>query len=246
MRLLRRVLDLAAPVLRGRAVRAVVSAWIGATARDEPAAALRRLLELQDAIHARIEVLAVELDGGVHAKHRLIRYHDFFVERVRPGETVLDVGTGKGELAHDLAVRAGAKVTGIDTSPDVLAVARSRRAHPAVEWVEADLYAYEPGRSFDVLVLSNVLEHLRDRPQVLRRLVEATGARRVLIRVPLLERDWTIALRRDLGVFHYSDPTHTTEYDPEQLRAELAEAGLEVDELQLRWGEIWASARPAR
>ena len=75
---------------------------------------------------------------------------------------------------------------------------------------------------------------------------ESSGAGRVLIRVPLLERDWLVALRRELRLWHYSDPTHTTEYDVETFRRELAEAGLEIVELTIRWGEIWAEARPTR
>jgi len=35
-----------------------------------------------------------------------------------------------------------------------------------------------------------------------------------------------------------------TEYDPDGLRAELREAGLEVVELEQVWGELWAEARP--
>jgi hypothetical protein len=61
--------------------------------------------------------------------------------------------------------------------------------------------------------------------------------------VPVLERDWSVGLRRDLGLFYFSDPTHETEYTPEQLAQELRAAGLELDELVQRWGELWASAR---
>ncbi len=103
--------------------------WAGAVARRrEPRESLRALLSLQDEIFRRVDVLAIDLDGGVHAKHRIMRYHDFFVERVRAGESVLDVGCGKGELAHDLAERGGANVTGIDINRDALDFARSRFA----------------------------------------------------------------------------------------------------------------------
>ena len=34
---------------------------------------------------------AVEYDGGLHTKHRHMRYHDFFVARIYPGERVLDI-----------------------------------------------------------------------------------------------------------------------------------------------------------
>ena len=63
-----------------------------------------------------------------------------------------------------------------------------------------------------------------------------------MIRVPVYERDWTVPLKAEVGLRSYWDPDHEIEYDERRFRDELAEAGLEVTELQLRWGEIWASA----
>jgi 2-polyprenyl-3-methyl-5-hydroxy-6-metoxy-1,4-benzoquinol methylase len=189
-------------------------------------------------------VLAVELDDGVHAKHRLIRYHDFFVDRVQPGERVLDVGCGKGELAHDLATRAQADVTGIDVSAAALAFARKRFASERLELVQADAFEWLPSEPFEVVVLSNVVEHVADRVALLRRVAAVARPDRLLIRVPVLERDWLVALRRELGLPFYGDPTHETEYSPEQLEAELSEASFELAELEHRWGELWAVARP--
>lgn len=235
---------LATPVAE-RLVGAVVRLWAGGVARRrQPSAALRALLELHDELFRRIDVLAVDLDGGVHAKHRIMRYHDFFVDRVHPGETVLDVGCGKAELAHDLVERARAKVTGIDINRSSLDFARGRFASEHLELVEADARTWQPDRSFDVVVLSNVLEHIDDRVGLLSRLVTIGRPKRVLLRVPVLERDWSVGLRRDLGVSHFSDPTHETEYDRDQLVSELAAAGLEPAEIEQRWGELWAVAVP--
>jgi SAM-dependent methyltransferase len=228
-----------------RLVDALVRLWSGAVARRrDPGDALRALLSLHDELFRRIDVLAIELDGGVHAKHRIMRYHDFFVERVHPGESVLDVGCGKGELAHDLVVRARASVTGIDVNTASLDFARSHFTSDRIEFVEADARSWEPDRSFDAVVLSNVLEHIEDRIGLLRRLATAARPKRFLLRVPVLERDWSVGLRRDLGLFHFSDPTHETEYDREQLISELAAAGLEAREIEQRWGELWAVAEP--
>ena len=241
MRRLARLLD---PVLQGRAGELLVKAWASAVSRQAPEVALRRLLTTADRLLARVDVLAVDLDGGVHAKHRLMRYHDFFVDRVRLDEHVLDVGCGKGELAYDLATRAGAHVTGIDVSAAALDFARERFHSERIELVQADAFEWIPPRPFDAIVLSNVLEHVADRVGLLRRLVRLADAERLLIRVPVLERDWLVGLRRDLGLPYLADPTHETEYSPEQLEAELAEAGLELAELEQRWGELWAVARP--
>jgi SAM-dependent methyltransferase len=240
--------ELLAPVvlstLASRTFEGLVRTWVAAVSRTDPAEALRELVTLHDRLSERIDFIAAGLDDGVHAKHRLTRYHDFFVERVEAGQRVLDVGTGKGELANDLASRAGAIVTGIDVSRPALAFATTRSAHERVEYVLADVWELEPAHPYDVVMLSNVLEHLDRRPELLRRLAETTGASSFLIRVPLLERDWLVALRRDLGLPFYTDPTHLTEYTPESFAAELDEAGLALDEVELRWGEIWARAHP--
>jgi SAM-dependent methyltransferase len=228
----------------GSALR-VVRSWLNVTAqgRDE-AEALRRLFAVDDLLQGEIDQLAIRRDGGVHPKHRLTRYHDFFVERIEPGERVLDVGCGKGELAHDLAERGGASVVGIDVLPEKIAFARERFPHPRVEYTEADVYAFEPGESFDAVVLSNVLEHLAEREALLRRIVGAASPARLLIRVPAFDRHWHVPLRRELGIPYFSDPTHETEYVVETLRAELEGAGLELTFLETRWGELWAEARP--
>ncbi len=217
--------------------------WL-ATTRADPnrRRAMRRLLQAYEDAYVGIDLGAIAYDEGVHAKHRLTRYHDFFVERIRSGERVLDVGCGKGELAHDIAERAGATVVAIDASPWMLEVARKRFAHPRVTYVQADAVEYTPEQPVDVAILSNVLEHIAPRVDLLRALRERAGARRLLLRVPVLDRDWTVPLRRELGLPHFSDPEHKVEYDPQLLREELADAGWEMDEPLLVWGEIWTEA----
>lgn len=221
----------------------VVRLWSSGAARLEPAEGLRRLLRLDDRLHVRIDGLAIALDDGVHAKHRLTGYHGFFTTRVGRGERVLDVGCGKGELAYDLA-QAGAAVTGIDVSRPSLDFARARFRETGLEFVEGDVLTWDPTHDYDVVVLSNVLEHIGPRVELLRRLRSVARPRRFLIRVPSEERDWLVPMRKELGLPHFSDPTHETEYTVEQLRAELHEAGLGIDELVLRWGELWAVATP--
>jgi SAM-dependent methyltransferase len=203
---------------------------------------MRQLLEVYQDAYVGIDLGAIDYGEGVHAKHRLTRYHDFFVERIKPGERVLDVGCGKGELAYDIADRAGATVVAIDASPWMLEFARGRFSHPRVTYVQADAVSYEPEEPVDVAVLSNVLEHIAPRVDLLRALRECAGARRLLIRVPMLERDWTVPLRQEIGLPHFSDPEHEVEYDPELLRNELAEAGWTMGEPRLVWGEIWVEA----
>lgn len=226
-------------------LRFLVRGWaLGQVAR-EPREALLRLVQLHDDLYLRIDELAIAYDDGVHVKHRLMRYHDFFVERVSAGERVLDVGCGKGELAHDIARRADAEVVGLDPELPYLAFARRRFANHRLSFREGSAPEDVPREPFDVVVLSNVLEHVEHRTPFLREIVERTTPDRVLLRVPMETRHWLVPLRRELGLAHYSDPTHFVEYDLDTFSAELAAAGLHVTERVVAWGEIWAVARPA-
>jgi SAM-dependent methyltransferase len=58
---------------------------------------------------------------------------------VRPGEQVLDVATGTGNIALRAAA-AGAQVVGVDLTPELFVTARSRASEldVAVDWVEGD------------------------------------------------------------------------------------------------------------
>jgi len=75
------------------------------------------------------------------------------VERAdpQPGEELLDVATGSGNVAIPAAAR-GAKVTGLDLTPKLLEAARARASEAGVEirWVEGDAEALPfPDDSFD-------------------------------------------------------------------------------------------------
>lgn len=228
-----------------RPLRGVFRFWLSVLAADpDSRRAVRELLTSYDDVYRALDGAAIRYDGGVHPKHRLTRYHEFFVDRVRPGERVLDIGSGKGELAYDLATLSGANVVGVDNDPGHLAFARSRFPHQALRFYEANVLEWLPEGHFDVIVLSNVLEHLRARAQFLRRVVASTTPSRLLFRVPVYGREWTVPLKDEVGLRGYWDSDHEVEYDPDGFSAELLDAGIEVKEMQLAWGEIWAAAEP--
>ncbi|MBI3506459.1 MAG: class I SAM-dependent methyltransferase [Proteobacteria bacterium] len=231
--------------LPARVLANLASAFVDAIARrDNPRAALRLLFTLQSRLDTLIGTTAVGYGEGIHPKHRIMRYHDFFVERVRAGERVLDVGSGNGYLAHKLATEADATVVGVEIVAANLAKARARFVHPKLEFREADVTRALPAEPFDVVVMSNVLEHLPARVELLAGLARTTGAARFLIRVPCFDRDWTVPLRKELGLDWRMDSTHETEYTMQSFRDEMALAGFEIVESRRLWGEIWAVAVP--
>jgi 2-polyprenyl-3-methyl-5-hydroxy-6-metoxy-1,4-benzoquinol methylase len=208
-----------------------------------PADGLRFLFGLDALLYPVEGVLSVAYDNGIHTKHRHTRYHEFFKAGVKSGDRIIDIGCGNGALTQDLA-KTGAYVVGIDFNPDQIKTAIETHSHPNAHYVEGDALTYAFQGKFDKAVLSNVLEHIEKRPELLRRIVEHINPSKILLRVPFFERDWRVPLKKELGVEYLLDPTHCTEYTLEEFEREMDEAGLEILHREVRWGEIWAETAP--
>ncbi len=202
--------------------------------------ALRFLFRLDAELYALQGPLAGVYGGGVHTKHKHTSYHDFFIKNIQASERVLDIGCGLGAVAHDIALRTGATVHGIDLNEGSIAEAKRCFQLPNLSFAVQDALKLEVETPFDTIVLSNVLEHIVERPSFLKRAMQKTGAKRIFIRVPLFERDWRVPLKKELGVEWRLDLDHKTEFTLEQFAQETSEAGLELVHQEVNWGEVWA------
>lgn len=92
--------------------------------------------------------------------------------QLKPGEWVLDIGTGTGTAAA-FAVGNGRTVVGTDAAPGMLEIAR--RAHPEIEFIEAD-FAELPfaDESFDVIIGVHSIQFAADPVRVLGELRRIT------------------------------------------------------------------------
>ncbi|HSC03228.1 MAG TPA: ubiquinone/menaquinone biosynthesis methyltransferase [Solirubrobacteraceae bacterium] len=89
----------------------------------------------------------------------------------RPGQRILDVATGTGMVAFELA-RRGATVIGLDQSEDMLARARQRVAaadNPGFIAGEAEHLPFADGE-FDALTFTYLLRYVDDRAATMREL----------------------------------------------------------------------------
>ena len=205
---------------------------------------LRRLLLLKDKLEWVINERAMVYGANEHPKHRLTGYHQFFIDRIDNGERILDVGCGYGSVARSIAREyPRCLVAGLDVNESRLAQAKSAKNPPNLTFVLGDATRKVPHGEWDVVVMSNVLEHVSNRVNFLSKLKEITLAKRFLIRVPLFERDWQLPLRRELGINYYSDDDHKIEHRLEEFQAEIKASGLYAAETLTLWGEIWADCR---
>jgi len=198
---------------------------------------LKKLLRLHSLVERWVSTFAVE--SGVHVKHRLMKYHQFFVDNVGATDCVLDIGCGAGHVAYTVAQKAK-QVVGIDIDRNYLAPSVHYAAQTNLTFIQGDATVYNFQQEFDVIILSNVLEHIDDRVALLQKIKKL--APKILIRVPMLNRDWLPLLKRELGLEYRLDPTHTIEYTEPEFRDELEQAGLTCTELFIRFGEIYCVA----
>lgn len=76
-------------------------------------------------------------------------------------QSILDLGVGAGETAaRVLAVHEGARLTGVDSSPEMLAGAARILSPDRVTFVEADLGDPLPPGPFDLVVSALAVHHL--------------------------------------------------------------------------------------
>jgi len=73
--------------------------------------------------------------------------------------SVLELACGTGLFTRHLAPRVG-HVTAVDAAPEVIAINRERVAARNVDYVEADIFAWQPPARYDCVFMSFWLSHV--------------------------------------------------------------------------------------
>ena len=96
-----------------------------------------------------------------------------------PSAQLVDVGCGAGWFVNSCAHFYGSSVVGLDINPVVLKQARSvARLMPGcekVKFLEANIFEFEPGQTFDVVNSLGVLHHTPDCHAAIRRALNWVG-----------------------------------------------------------------------
>ena len=111
---------------------------------------------------------------------------------------VLDLGCGAGYGSHLLAEAGAAEVIGIDIDPRNVRYARRRFRHPALRYEIADAEALPPLGRFELIVASNVMEHVTGPREVIVRLAASLSTEGMfLLAVPPILDESSLRQNRD-------------------------------------------------
>jgi SAM-dependent methyltransferase len=137
--------------------------------------------------------------------------------------SVLDIGCGQGSFLADLQrLRPQLRLYGSDFSP--AATQMARRQVPSGEFCVFDLVTSRLQCQFDLIICSEVLEHIPDDRAALRNLAAMTGSYLVISTVQGRMRS-----------FEAGEVGHVRNYAYGELVAKVQEAGLRVREV-IEWG----------
>jgi 2-polyprenyl-6-hydroxyphenyl methylase/3-demethylubiquinone-9 3-methyltransferase len=158
------------------------------------------------------------------------------------GRSALDVGCGGGLLTESLA-RLGARVTGIDAAPEVIAVARD---HAATMGLTIDYRTGEVENLdglFDLITCMEVIEHVAEPAPFVKALAKRLAPEGLLImstpNATARSRLLMITLAEGLGRI----PKGTHDFDkfipPERLKLLLADSNLKcIDTEGIAWSPV--------
>ncbi|XDZ65422.1 bifunctional 2-polyprenyl-6-hydroxyphenol methylase/3-demethylubiquinol 3-O-methyltransferase UbiG [Alphaproteobacteria bacterium LSUCC0684] len=160
------------------------------------------------------------------------------------GLDILDIGCGGGLLAEPLC-RLGARVTGIDASAEAINAAKAHAdtaglniTYRAISSEDLVLEMRKKRRRFDIVIASEVIEHVADRQQFLKvmagfahtngvSMAVLTTINRSLMGVALGK--YAAEYLLNLAPKGTHDPQKFVR--PDELRAEAARAGIDLDDI---------------
>jgi SAM-dependent methyltransferase len=108
-----------------------------------------------------------------------------FHDRVRPGDSILEVGPGTGYYTFRFA-RAAGKLTAVDSNPSMVEHLQGeieRAELHNIEIVSGDFLTYGAGPTYDWVIALGVLEYQEDPSEFLSRII-SFSRRWVLITLP--------------------------------------------------------------
>lgn len=92
---------------------------------------------------------------------------------IKPGMSVLDVGTGTGILVPWILPRItqSGRLTAVDLSSGMLDVAKNKFPEPNISFLNADIHICNLDDKFDRIIVYSAFPHFLDKPQAIKNMV---------------------------------------------------------------------------
>jgi trans-aconitate methyltransferase len=158
---------------------------------------------------------------------------DRFLGQVSAAGEILDLGCGTGEPMARYCIAAGFRVVGIDSSPSLIALCRTR--FPEAEWMVGDMRTVELQRRFDGLLAWDSFFHLSADDQ---RRMFPRFARHAQPGAPLMFTSGTSEGER-IGSFQ-GEPLYHASLDTAEYEQLLGTNGFSVERHVPNDPECWA------
>jgi SAM-dependent methyltransferase len=140
--------------------------------------------------------------------------------------SVLDVGTGSGVKLERIVAPHVQVAVGLDQGSGI---GLARRRAPHLEWVEGDILSVGPwqqiaGRSFDMIICADVIEHVEDPTVLLRHIIDQMSEHSLL----LISTPDRLRFDRPNTLGPPENPRHVREWTRDEFELLLESVGLQV------------------
>lgn len=209
-----------------------------APARKDATETMHPEMPANPAVTARKHFYATRVAGRPAELQR--RYHalleNYFRFLVPPGQRVLELGCGLGDLLASLKTE---RAVGVDFCPEMVHAARQR--HSGIEFRAADAAEFEHGEKFDYIIMSDLVNDIPDVQRVFERARRnATSDTRLVLN--FFNNLWrpVLAMAEKLGLKAPTMPQNWLSLD--DVRNLLHLAGWEVVKYDVRM--LWPAGTP--
>lgn len=144
--------------------------------------------------------------------------------------SILDAGCGDGNNLYILNKYKKANIYGTDYNP--LRISRAKRNHPLINFFNIDLNDLKTYNKFDVVILSQVLEHINNDDLVLKNLYNSLKSNGILIIGVPNEGCFLAQCRNKLFQFYIQRTTdHVNFYTEDVIRNKIENVGFEIKDV---------------
>jgi len=173
-------------------------------------------------------------DKGFHNQTKALS-EEFLSRWIPENGSVIDIGCGPGRWC-EVAAKYATSVVGIDNDASLIRWAREESGADNIEYIVGDITRDLGNRTFDLALLTHVIEHFDDAGVLLRDICRITE--KLIVEVPDFENDPLNWVRMRQGCHFYTDADHVREYTLDTLTEQVENNGWRVIDSRKSGGSV--------